>query len=94
MLRKIVPESVKNRILLSVTVIMLATIAVPALQFYKVFLRSTVEQMIEKGLQVHASISYALDSRGQAMEMLASMVAKNQTIIDYFEAGERKNFSQ
>jgi len=90
MLRKYVPESVKNRILLSVTVIMLVTIAVPAVQFYKLFLRSTVEQMIEKGLQVHASISYALDARGQAMEMLASMVATNQTIVEYFAAGDRE----
>lgn len=89
-LRKLTPATVKNKILVSITLIMLLLTAIPAIQFYRAFLQNTVEQMTGKGLQVHASIMQALETRGQSMEMLASMVASNRNFIDYLATGDRE----
>lgn len=90
-LRKIFPSTVKYKVLLSLVLIMLLLIAVPSVQIYRSFLSNTIEHVSDRGQEVYASIEQTLESRGQAMDMLATMVANNNQIRMQFSMQDQGN---
>ncbi len=91
---KIFPQTVKNKILTIMTIIMLFLVMIPAFLYYRNFMHSLIDLEIKSGKGVYKQVLKTLEERSQVMGMLAIAVSNMPRVQEYLYLEDRGSLAE
>ncbi len=89
MLKRFFPETVRNRIMLTMTIIMLVLVFGPAVMFYQSYMDNILKIKYQESKAAYSQVIHTLEARGRALGMLAVAVSYNQMVQKLFYNRDR-----
>lgn len=90
MFQKIFPQTLRNRILLTMTLTMLILVLLPAFLFYQNFMDTIATIEKDRGQTAYKQVLNTLKTRGKAMAMLSIAISNEPSVQELFHKKDRK----
>jgi methyl-accepting chemotaxis protein len=90
MFQKFFPQTLRNRILLTMTLTMLILVFLPAFLFYQNFMNTIATIEKDRGQTAYKQVLNTLKTRGKAMGMLSIAISNEPSVQELFHKKDRK----